>query len=293
MAPNIKETDENNNLTPVNRKFFKNDTSESREPLIVKYKNNYYDLSLFYEVHPGGTGHIRLRRNKDITKLIHDTPHPHSKQAIDWLESFKVENEYDVAKLPRYDSADMDWDLGMLTRIAKVKEYEKWVETPVHRPLRIFDSAILEACTHCPWYVVPMVWVPVSMYCTYMCYQSFEQNLLITSMLWVTGIFVWTLLEYSLHRFLFHLSAPDDGPNWRKYVQFLAHGLHHKVPFDPGRLVMPPVPCAILVTIIWTILRVIIPLEPAYGLLGGGLVGYMGYDLMHYYLHHGNPRPYS
>lgn len=304
MPPNVKETDENNNirkenneiknsLKPVNRKFFANDASDSREPLIVKYKGSYYDLSMFYEVHPGGTGHIKLRRNKDITELIDKAPHPHSRQALEWLEEFKVEDKYSVHKLPRYDSEDVDWDIGMLTRIAKVKQYEKWVETPVHRPLRIFDSAILEACTHCPWYVVPIVWVPVACYSTYMCYLGFGNDLITTTIMFITGVLFWTLLEYTLHRFLFHLSAPDDGPNWRKYTQFIAHGLHHKVPFDPGRLVMPPVPCFILVTIIWNIVRLVIPLDYAYGLLGGGLVGYMGYDLMHYYLHHGNPAPNS
>lgn len=307
MPPNVKDTDQNNNLRqqsqnnddikqklkPVDRKFFINDSSDNREPLIVKYKGNYYDLSMFYEVHPGGTGHIKFRKNKDITHLIDKAPHPHSRQALEWLEEFKVEDKYSVSKLPRYDSADVDWDIGMLTRIAKVKEYEKWVETPVHRPLRIFDSAILEACTHCPWYVVPIVWIPVAAYSTFMCYQGFNQDILTTLIFFVSGVIFWTFLEYALHRFLFHLAAPDDGPNWRKYTQFLAHGLHHKVPFDPGRLVMPPIPCFILVTIIWNIVRLVIPLNPAYGLLGGGLVGYMGYDLMHYYLHHGNPAPNS
>ena len=99
MPPN--DIDQNNNslrspnddikqkLKPVDRKFFVNDASDNREPLIVKYKDNYYDLSMFYEVHPGGTGHIKLRRNKDITHLINNAPHPHSKQALEWLEEFK------------------------------------------------------------------------------------------------------------------------------------------------------------------------------------------------------------
>jgi len=312
MPPNVKEDDGNKNhltsqttpetldksdikstLKPVDRKFYVNDSSENRDPLIVKYKGNYYDLSLFYEVHPGGTGHIKLRRNKDITELINKAPHPHSRQALEWLEEFKVKDQYTASKLPRHDSSDVDWDIGMFARIGKVKEYEKWVETPVHRPLRIFDSAFLESMTHCPWWVVPLVWIPVSLYSTYMCYNAFNQDILTTIVLFAAGIIIWTFLEYALHRFLFHLPAPDNGPVWRKYTQFIAHGLHHKVPFDPGRLVMPPVPCLILVTIIWNVLRLVIPLDFAYGLLGGGLAGYMGYDMMHFYLHHGNPAPNS
>ena len=136
-----------------------------------------------------------------------------------------VKDQYTASKLPRYDSSDVDWDIGMFARIGKVKEYEKWVETPVHRPLRIFDSAFLESMTHCPWWVVPLVWVPVSLYSTYMCYNAFNQDILTTIVLFAAGIIIWTFLEYALHRFLFHLPAPDNGPVWRKYTQFIAHGL--------------------------------------------------------------------
>ena len=69
--------------------FWKEDASDSRSPLIVKYKGDYYDISLFYEVHPGGAGHIKIRKNKDITELIMQSPHPHSDMPVAYdLEYF-------------------------------------------------------------------------------------------------------------------------------------------------------------------------------------------------------------
>lgn len=48
----------------------------------VIYEGEYYDLSLFYEVHPGGEKHLLVRKGKDITKAFHTNPHPHTKFAL-------------------------------------------------------------------------------------------------------------------------------------------------------------------------------------------------------------------
>lgn len=52
------------------------------------------------------------------------------------------------------------------------------------------------------------------------------QNYSVTSI--IGGVILWTFLEYSLHRWVFHLDAAHGNP----YVctfHFLLHGLHHKV----------------------------------------------------------------
>ena len=92
----------------------------------------------------------------------------------------------------------------------------------------------------------------------------------------------------SLH--LFHIKVYPDSGAFKKTLQFAIHGQHHKNPFDPGRLVFPPVPAAILTFLIYSTLRTIIPAEPSYGLLSGGLFGYICYDMVHYYQHHGHPK---
>ena len=66
-----------------------------------------------------------------------------------------------------------------------------------------------------------------------------------------------------------------------------------KVPFDGGRLVFPPVPAIVLATIFYTSATLMVPLAIARGIFAGGFLGYVSYDMMHYYLHHGSPTPGS
>lgn len=68
-----------------------------------------------------------------------------------------------------------------------------------------------------------------------------------------------------------------------------------KVPFDEKRLVFPPVPAAVLATLIYQAIKLLILtinfefFNPRL-VLAGALVGYLIYDMIHYYLHHGSPR---
>lgn len=42
------------------------------------------------------------------------------------------------------------------------------------------------------------------------------------------GFFLWTLLEYVLHRYMFHFQPPSDSPGLIT-AHFVLHGMHHKV----------------------------------------------------------------
>jgi sterol desaturase/sphingolipid hydroxylase (fatty acid hydroxylase superfamily) len=74
-----------------------------------------------------------------------------------------------------------------------------------------------------------------------------------------------------------------------KEVQYMMHGYHHDFPLDPGRLVAPPIlswPIAtVLVALYWPIFGSAAP-----ALFAGTVAGYLGYDWMHYYTHHANPK---
>ncbi|KVG59777.1 hypothetical protein Ccrd_026336 [Cynara cardunculus var. scolymus] len=103
----------------------------------------------------------------------------------------------------------------------------------------------------------------------------------------VMGIFVWSLLEYTLHRFLFHIKTKSY---WGNTLHYLLHGCHHKHPQDGLRLVFPPTATAILLVPFWHFVKLISTPTVAPALFGGGLLGYVMYDVTHYYLHHGQPR---
>ena len=83
----------------------------------------------------------------------------------------------------------------------------------VHRPrhYRGGQSAplfgnFLEPLTKTPWWLIPTIWLPPVIYGTYLARQGLGSNLELAAY-WVFGLFLWTFLEYCLHRFLFHLDG--------------------------------------------------------------------------------------
>lgn len=56
-----------------------------------------------------------------------------------------------------------------------------------------------------------------------------DTNPFIPSLLNISfGVLLWTLIEYSLHRWVFHMEPSGDSKAMI-YVHFAIHGLHHKV----------------------------------------------------------------
>lgn len=56
----------------------------------------------------------------------------------------------------------LDWSRGMVSQIGQLGDkYAEWVNKPVDRPLRLFDSNALEMLTKTPWWLVPSIWIPV------------------------------------------------------------------------------------------------------------------------------------
>ena len=81
------------------------------------------------------------------------------------------------------------------------EHYNEFIHTPhvLDEPARFFDSDFLEMFSRTPWYVVPLVWVPVVtgmlVYASKLG-VSFENG----AAIFVGGLALWTLIEYVLHR---------------------------------------------------------------------------------------------
>merc|ERR1711964_827136 len=69
----------------------------------------------------------------------------------------------------------------------------------------------LEPLSKTAWWVVPTVWLPPVAYGTYIASKGFS-TIGGEAAYWFLGLFLWTLVEYVLHRFLFHLDKwlPDN-----------------------------------------------------------------------------------
>lgn len=134
-----------------------------------------------------------------------------------------------------------------------------------------------------PWHVVA-IWGPFTAYLLWR--ASAELGVWAIAGWSALGVFSWTLLEYLLHRFVFHYE-PADGSELEKDAMWLIHGIHHDYPWDRDRLVMPPIVTAIIACGVWFGFRWLGTAERAW--MAGMVAGYVWYDLTHYYLHHASP----
>ena len=87
-----------------------------------------------------------------------------------------------------------------------------------------------------------LVWAPLAAWLLWRSIAAGEVSPGRMIALAVAALLVWTLTEYAVHRFVFHLGPTSPA---RRRLQFAIHGIHHANPSDPERLLMPLVPAAI------------------------------------------------
>lgn len=90
--------------------------------------------------------------------------------------------------------------------------YLKQVHRPRHykggQSAPLFGN-FLEPLSKTPWYIVPMLWLPPVTYATYMAAAGLN-NIIAAAAYWIFGLCFWTLVEYGMHRFLFHVDRYAD-----------------------------------------------------------------------------------
>ena len=167
-------------------------------------------------------------------------------------------------------------------------------------PIRLFKSDFLEFFTHISPVAVVTIWLPVVLFFLARSVGTTDiaaagSAVGFTAVFpWhipaglLVGLFLWTLSEYLLHRFVFHY-RPRGA--WQERVVFLFHGIHHAQPQCKTRLVMPPVVslplAAVFYGFFWFTTGKLLGLpEWIDPLASGFLIGYLIYDLTHYATHH-------
>ena len=152
--------------------------------------------------------------------------------------------------------------------------------------IRLFQSDFLEFFTHISPVAIIVVWVPVTVILLYLAARVTALATILAAFL--IGLFLWTLGEYTLHRFLFHYNARSEKA---KRIFFLFHGVHHAQPQDKTRLVMPfpvSIPLALVFYGLFYLILGVLLKAPQWvnPLTAGFMVGYLAYDLTHYATHH-------
>lgn len=129
--------------------------------------------------------------------------------------------------------------------------------------------------------------VPLSVFFTYsitLLYWSITHTSLtfwVTVSMFFTGMLCFTLVEYLVHRYIFHMKTFNA---WREKFQYTVHGVHHEFPKDKTRLAMPPLLSITIVTLLLLVFRLILG-DFTFSFLPGFLVGYAMYLSVHYMVH--------
>ncbi len=197
--------------------------------------------------------------------------------------------------------------------------YLRWINDPFPGSATLFHSQWMEQSSRTEWTTVPTFWLPFIISMVYLSLSapgSMGAVPLVISFL--LGEVFWTFFEYGLHRFIFHWTprrlilfpstALQFEPISEKYLRlshFLLHGIHHVTPMDGTRLVAPLV-FSLSIALLFITVPFIVPLclavysiDPRlfhrmlpllFGTVAGIASGYVRYDLLHYFFHHGESR---
>lgn len=99
--------------------------------------------------------------------------------------------------------------------------------------------------------------------------------------LFIAGVLVFTLVEYIMHRYLFHLSPKNEK---QEKFAYTVHGVHHDYPKDKDRLAMP-IPLSVTLATLFFFFYQLLMGDYVFGFLPGFLMGYASYLWVHYMVH--------
>jgi len=153
---------------------------------------------------------------------------------------------------------------------------------------KVLENDFLEKYFATAHWSLPGLWaIPILLYLLYRAIFVVGHEPTTIAVLFVAGILGWTLFEYWLHRWVFHF--PPGKSEFIRTLQFMLHGYHHEFPEDPSRLVAPLVMAVPIFLMLSAFVYFCFP-GGWTAILPGTLFGYVCYDWVHYYSHHGNQR---
>jgi sterol desaturase/sphingolipid hydroxylase (fatty acid hydroxylase superfamily) len=155
---------------------------------------------------------------------------------------------------------------------------------------RLFKNEYLEYLTKTHPLVIWGMYLPLIVFMLYFCAAELSFTALQTGLFFLAGMVLWSLFEYTIHRFVFHFFAESERA---KKMVYIIHGNHHEFPRDKERLFMPAVPSLLIASVIFCIMYGFAYLAKSTGVVfaffPGFLMGYLIYGSMHYAIHAWNP----
>jgi len=153
------------------------------------------------------------------------------------------------------------------------------------REVRLYQNDFLEALTRVHPAVPIAIWGPLSLGLIYLGYQQGLSGRTAIGLA-LFGGFVWTFVEYCLHRWIFHWQP--QHPKLREFF-YPMHQLHHDVQ-EWDRLLAPPMMAVPLALVLMGIFYALLGTPIVFSFFGGFLIGYLCYDYIHFYTHFVRPK---
>ncbi|WP_421873657.1 sterol desaturase family protein [Marinoscillum sp.] len=145
----------------------------------------------------------------------------------------------------------------------------------------LFQNPILEKLTRTHIAIPLVLFGVISTGLLIYGFQHGYINAINAPLLFLGGLLTFTLIEYIMHRFVFHLQPKTEK---QEKFAYTVHGVHHDYPKDKDRLAMPPPLSLILSALFFGIYWVIMG-NFVFGFLPGFLMGYASYLWVHYMVH--------
>lgn len=150
---------------------------------------------------------------------------------------------------------------------------------------QLFKNNYLEYLTKTHPLVIWGMYLPVLVLLPYYSFNSLSFDWIKVVLVFLGGMFFWSLFEYLMHRFVFHYVAETDRG---KKINYILHGNHHEYPRDKERLFMPAAPSLIISSILFLLMFLVLG-KNVFPFFPGFMFGYLIYGSMHYAIHAWNP----
>ncbi len=150
---------------------------------------------------------------------------------------------------------------------------------------RLFDNKLLERLTR-THFLVPVIFYYLAGV-VFLAYSFTIPTIDHWKMIFFVpaGMFVFSFVEYLIHRFIFHFNAESEK---EKQLQYHIHGVHHEYPRDKDRLVMPPL-ISIAIAVLFYLLFRLLTGDYVWLFFPGFMAGYSTYLVIHYAVHRYKP----
>lgn len=153
---------------------------------------------------------------------------------------------------------------------------------------RLFKNEFLERMTRVSPNVALASYLPVAAaLIVWNFWQQYVPGIGLAALLFLAGVFTWTLFEYVAHRYVFHLAGESEGA---KSFSYRIHGVHHEFPRDHGRLFMPPPIGLAIMAVLFSLIYLVLGVS-TFMFFSGFIVGYVAYAFLHYCMHRYKPPP--